>query len=138
MRPTLTTAAVIGLMLTAASPAFADHVNVTVDGVAAKDGSITFPSVKIDKDGFIVVHAVENGVPVLPGSVGHAMVKAGTTENVTVPIEGVAPGTDYMVMLHYDTDGDGRYGFGESSTSVDTPAVTPKNEPWMKSFKTAM
>ncbi len=49
MRSTLTTAAVIGLSLAAASSALADHVNVTVDGVAAKDGSITFPSVKIDK-----------------------------------------------------------------------------------------
>ncbi|WP_181703161.1 DUF7282 domain-containing protein [Chthonobacter albigriseus] len=135
----LTAAAVVLAAATGfAGPALADHVNVSVDKVTAADGTVTFGSVKIDKDGFIVVHAVKDGAPVLPGNVGHAPVKAGTTENVAVPIEGLEAGGTYMVMLHYDTDGDGKYGFGEGMTDVDTPAVTPKNEPWMKEFKAGM
>lgn len=136
MHKILTAAATLVAALAAGSGiALADHVNVAVEGVTAADGSVTFPSVRIDKDGFVVVHATKDGAPVLPGSVGHAPVKAGTTENVMVPVEGLEAGGTYMVMLHYDTDGNGTYGFGEASTAVDTPAVTPKNEPWMKTFK---
>lgn len=116
----------------------ADHVNVAIDGVMAQSGKVTFQSVRIDKDGFVVVHAIKEGSPVLPGNVGHSMVMAGTTENVEVAVEGLEPGATYLVMLHYDTDADGKLGFGEGSTTVDTPAMTPKNEPWMKEFKAGM
>jgi uncharacterized protein (DUF2141 family) len=136
---TLTLAAVAtGLALGATAPALADHVAVTLEGVTAADGAVTFPSVRIDKDGFVVVHAAMDGKPVLPGAIGHAKVSAGTTEGVTVPVEGLESGATYVVMLHYDTDGDGTYDFGEGATDVDTPAVTPAGEPWMKTFTPGM
>lgn len=31
--------------------AYADHLNIDVDGATIEDGSIVFPSVKIDQDG---------------------------------------------------------------------------------------
>jgi uncharacterized protein (DUF2141 family) len=138
MRSLIAVAVLLGGTLNLTSPALADHVNVEVDGATLADGTLTFPSVLIDKDGFIVVHNVKDGAPVLPGHAGHTVVKSGTTENVAVKVNGLEPGADYVVMLHYDTNGDGTYGFGEGATDVDTPAMTPKNEPWMKASKAGM
>jgi hypothetical protein len=69
---------------TFSGPALADHLNIKVEGLTVNGADVTFPSVLIDKDGFIVLHEVQNGDIVLPQSIGHAAVSAGTTENVTV------------------------------------------------------
>ena len=131
-------AVAVSSVLGFAGPALADHLNIPVEGISVDGSTVTFPSVLIDKDGFVVVHAMENGAPVLPGNVGHTAVKAGTTENVAVMVDGLEAGADYMVMLHYDTDGNGEYGFGEGSTDVDTPALKPDNTPYTKEVKAGM
>jgi hypothetical protein len=119
--------------------ALADHLNIDVKGAQIKNGMIEFPSVRIDKDGFVVIHAVNGGKPVLPGSIGHTMVKMGTTNNVMVKVDGGAKaGTDYVAMIHYDTNNNGKYEFGTASTTVDTPGMKPDNTPYALQFKTAM
>lgn len=113
----------------------ADHLNIDVKAATVKDGTIVFPSVKIDKDGYVVIHAVKDGKPVLPGSIAHTAVKAGTTSNVAVKVPGAKAGTDYVAMIHYETNGNATYDFGASSTSVDTPGMRPDNTPYALPFK---
>ena len=128
----------IGLAIVASSAgfAYADHLNIDVEGAKIEDGAIVFPSVLIDKDGYVVIHAVENGQPAIPASIGHTAVPAGTTENVSVEVEGGAmEGTDYVAMIHYETNDNDTYDFGEGSTDVDTPGMRPDNTPYALPFK---
>lgn len=126
-------AAAAGLAL--ATPAAADHLNIDADGVTIDGATVTFPSVEIDEPGFLVLHAVVDGEVVVPASIGHAMVPAGTTEDVTVTADyPLAAGEDYIAMLHYDTDGDGTYSFGEGMTDVDTPALNAEGAPYVQAF----
>ena len=87
------------------------------------------PSVTIDqvvsyRDGWLVIHAVRDGKPVVPGSIGHAPIRAGVNRDVTVMLsEPTAPGTKVLAMLHVDTGRIGSYEFGPGSTDVDRPVV---------------
>jgi len=124
-------AATIGV----SAPAAADHLNIDADGVMIDGAMVTFPLVKIDEPGFLVLHAVVDGEVVVPASIGHVMVPAGTTEGVTVTADyPLVDGEDYIAMLHYDTDGDGMYGFGDGTTDVDGPALNAERQPYVKAF----
>lgn len=116
--------------------AHADHLNIDVEGATIEGNSVVFPAVKIDKDGYVVIHAVENGEPIIPASVGHTAVPAGDSENVSVEIEGGAmEGTDYVAMIHYETNDNDTYDFAEGMTDVDTPGMRPDNSPYALPFK---
>lgn len=115
--------------------AYADHLNIDVEGAMIEGESIVFPSVKTDKAGYVVIHAVENGEPVLPSSIGHTAVPAGDSENVAVEIEGGAQeGTDYLAMIHYETNDNDTYDFAEGMTDVDTPGMRPDDTPYALPF----
>ncbi|CAD5271168.1 conserved exported hypothetical protein [Bosea sp. 62] len=136
MQKTLIAAAGMAIAVTVFSVAAkADHLNIDVKAASVKDGAIMFPSVRIDKDGYVVIHAVADGKPVLPESIGHTAVKTGTTSNVTVKVPGANAGTDYVAMIHYETNGNATYDFGKASTTVDTPGMKPDNTPYALSFK---
>lgn len=123
----------------ASAPALADHLNIAIDDVAVDGATVTIPSVLIDKPGFVVLHAVLDGKPVVPASIGHAYVEAGETMNVEITADyPLADGEDYIAMLHYDTNGDGEYSFGEGMTDVDTPALNAEEKPYVKMFKASM
>lgn len=129
-------AAAAGMLATAAQ---AGHLDIAVQGASFKGDNITFPSVMIDKDGWLVIHEVKDGAPVIPASIGATFVPAGTSQNVSVEIDGkVMKGTDYLVMLHYETNGNGTYDFGTSDTSNDGPAMKADGTPYMTMFKTGM
>jgi len=122
----------------AVTPALADHLNIDAESVWTKGAAVKISSVKIDEPGFVVLHAVQDGQPVVPASIGHTYVQAGTTENVEITADyALEEGEDFIAMLHYDTDGDGVYSFGEGSTDVDTPALNAEEQPYVKPF-TAM
>jgi hypothetical protein len=108
----------------AAGAALADHLNIATEGARVEAGSVVFPMIRIDQDGDVVVHAVRDGAPVIPASIGHAAVPAGESMEIAVPVEGLAPG-DYIAMIHYETNGNGSYDFGEGMTDVDTPGMRP-------------
>jgi uncharacterized protein (DUF2141 family) len=125
-----------GLLLgaaAAAGAASADHLNITTEGARVDGGMVVFPAVKIDMDGYVVVHAVEGGSPVLPGSIGHTAVPAGISSDVAVAVEDLAPG-DYVAMIHYETNGNGTYDFGEGMADVDTPGMRPDDTPFAVPF----
>ena len=134
---TRTIPAVLGLAIAASSAgyAYADHLAIDVENAKIEDGAVVFPSVRIDKDGYVVIHAVEDGQPVIPASIGHTAVPSGTTENVSVEVEGGAmEGTDYVAMIHYETNDNDTYDFGEGSTDVDTPGMRPDDTPYALPF----
>ncbi|MCO6388931.1 MULTISPECIES: hypothetical protein [unclassified Aliihoeflea] len=119
--------------------AHADHLNIDVEGATIEGNSVVFPAVKIDQDGYVVIHAVESGEPVIPASIGHTAVSAGDSENVSVEIEGGAmEGTDYVAMIHYETNDNDTYDFAEGMTDVDTPGMRPDNTPYALPFKVGM
>lgn len=117
--------------------AFAAHLNIDADNAKMNGSKITFPAVKIDKPGFVVIHAVKGGQPVIPESIGHTMVKAGDSKDVVVTIESMSD-EGYIAMLHYDTDDDGKYSFGKDRTDVDGPALNAKKMPYVKPVKAGM
>ncbi|KAF0675280.1 DUF7282 domain-containing protein [Profundibacterium mesophilum] len=132
--PILTAAALL-----VAGTASAEHLNIATDGARFKDDTITFSSVLMDKPGWIVVHAMEDGAPVLPQSVGATMIETGVTTDVEVMIDGgVMKDTGYMAMLHYETNGNDSYDFGVENTMDDGPATKADGSPYMTEFKTDM
>ncbi|HEV7291315.1 MAG TPA: hypothetical protein VGN79_03260 [Devosia sp.] len=114
---------------------YADHLNIDVDAATIENGAFVFPSLKIDKDGYVVIHAVEDGQPVLPTSIGHTAVMSGDNQDVVVEVEGGAKeGTEYVAMIHYETNDNGTYDFGEGMTDVDTPGMRPDNTAYALPF----
>ena len=86
--------------------------------------SVTIAEADIPEDGFLVIHAMKDGKPVVPGSIGHVAIKAGKNSDVTVPLTMMAePGTQVLAMLHQDTGTKGVYEFGPGSTNVDLPVM---------------
>ncbi len=139
MRTPIIAAAVAAAAFAASPAAHAKHLNIAVDGAKIMGDAIVFPSVLIDKDGYVVIHEMKDGAPVLPGSIGHMAVKAGTTADVSVPVAGGAKaGTDYMAMIHYETNGNATYDFAAGMTDVDTPGMKPDNTPYALTFKAGM
>ena len=130
-RTFLATLAVAGAFGGAAS---AEHLNIMTEGARVEGGAVVFPAVKIDMDGYVVVHATTDGAPVLPGSIGHVMVPAGDSTDVMVPVEGLAPGS-YVAMIHYETNGNETYDFGEGMTDVDTPGMRPDGTAYAVPFE---
>jgi hypothetical protein len=118
---------------TLAGPALADHLDIATEGARVSGEMLVFPSVRIDMDGYVVIHETMDGAPVIPASIGHAAVPAGTSADVAVPVSGLASG-DYFAMIHYETNCNGSYDFGEGMTDVDLPGMRPDGTPYMVPF----
>lgn len=95
---------------------------ITLVGATRSGSVLTFPSVMIERDGFVVMHPFRNEKPVRNEYVGATFVKAGTTANVAVDV-GVVPqtGENFIVMLHNDMNNDGQFDFGDGLTVPDEP-----------------
>lgn len=116
----LTTAATL---LALGSTALADNMIDTTD-VKVEGDTVTFAKVSSDNGGYLVLHAVEDGAPVVPGSIGHVAIPAGESTDVAVTADmELAADGEYMAMLHDETNGNDTYDFGEGSTDVDTPTM---------------
>ncbi len=70
-----------------------------------RDGSIlTFSNIKIDGNGWVVIHPFEDGKPNGDKYVGATYVKDGENKNVEVEVfKGLESGEMVIVMLHHDT-----------------------------------
>ena len=88
--------------------------------------SLTFASVLIEQDGWLVMHPVIDGRPNGDIVAGFAPLTKGLNENVTVKMHHPADaGGNYIVMLHGDTDGDGVFDFVfvEDGINVEDKAI---------------
>ena len=126
------------LTLTAGAAA-ADHLMIDAGGASFSGRNITCPMVKIDKPGYLVIHAFDGDSPVIPASVGNVWLEAGETADVTVKLDArVMKDTKYLAMLHYETNGNTSYDFGPDNTADDGPALTAAGDIYMTEIKTAM
>lgn len=97
---------------------------VHADNQPAESNAVTVSHVVMPSDGFVVIHAVTDGQVMAPQSIGHTMVKAGESTDVSVELEYAPPaGESYVAMLHEDTGEKGAYEFGPDNTEVDKPVV---------------
>jgi len=109
-----------------ATSAMADEIMVSAQPAG---NSVTIDSVTIDSDGWLVIHEIKDGKPVVPASIGYVAVKAGTTTNVVVKLDkDVAAGTKVLTMLHVDEGAANSYEFPgpDGPVKVDgKPVVMP-------------
>lgn len=121
------TAGFIGMVHPSVAQMMEDNM-IDVENIKTMGDTVVVPSASIDKDGFLVIHAMKDGAPVLPDSIGHTMITAGTNTDVEVTTDyPLVAGEDYLAMLHYDTNGNGEYEFGPGMTDVDGPVVVDGN-----------
>ena len=136
MRLCLSTLPVVGLFaLTAGCQSTSDDQAMEDEAMAdmamivaadqAATTSITVANVSMTADGFVVVHASNpDGSIIVPDSIGHVAVAAGSHENVVVPLEfPVSAGDVVHVMLHSDDGEIGVYEFKTGATENDLPVV---------------
>ena len=129
MLKTFTTAAALTALMAGGAMAQDDMMidadeNAMEMSMADGQTTVTFPRITARQDGYIVLHAVADGEPVAPESLGHAMVMAGENMGVAVTVPmALAAGTELVAMLHAETNGNGVYDFGPGMTDVDTPVL---------------
>jgi hypothetical protein len=81
--------------------------------------TVTVESVTLENDGFLVIHAMKDGKPVVPGSLGFVALKAGTHKDVKVELsEAIANGEAVLAMLHTDDGMMGEYKFPDGDAPV--------------------
>lgn len=123
MHKTVSIAAIAG-MIGGVAFAAGDMTNmIQTDGVKIDGDTATFQTVRAAKDGYLVIHATQDGKPVAPASIGHAAVTEGKNQDVAVSIdETFDRDAKYIAMLHVESNGNDSYDFGKGMTDVDTPA----------------
>jgi len=76
---------------------------IVVEGVARNDSTLTFKEVRIDGNGWLVMHPFENGAPNGDKYVAASYLEDGINRNVDIKVhKGLATGEMYIVMLHRD------------------------------------
>lgn len=120
MKTLMTTTA--GILVALGTAASAQSIDVS--GAVAQGDTVTLPTVNMTSNGYVVLHQVEDGQPVVPQSIGHTAVTEGANTDVAITAEmAFEPGTRYAAMLHDETNGNDTYEFGPGSTEVDTPTM---------------
>ena len=89
------------------------------DGTSVAIASVTLPA-----DGFVAVHADNNGSP--GAVIGHSdLLPAGESTDVTVTLdEPITESTTLWPMAHIDIDRDGEYTFMPPDNAIDVPGTT--------------
>jgi len=84
-------------------------IGVDVDDQFVKDTkAVSINNIVAQQDGWIVIHATDNNGTVL----GHAPIKAGLNQNITVPLDDTADVTEELTaMIHIDAGVIGKYEF---------------------------
>ena len=85
---------------------------IVTDGVTRNGSTFTFAEVKIEGDGWLVLHPFRDGKPYGKIYVGATFLESGTHQNVeiSVPVE-PAPGKMFLVMLHSDVNENREFDF---------------------------
>jgi 1-aminocyclopropane-1-carboxylate deaminase/D-cysteine desulfhydrase-like pyridoxal-dependent ACC family enzyme len=78
-------------------------------GISATTKNVSVGAVSSDKPGYVVAHEPTAGTTA--GTVlGYAPVQAGLNRNITIPLDiGASAGRKLIIMLHEETDGDGKF-----------------------------
>ncbi|MEM8697386.1 MAG: hypothetical protein AAGE05_15295 [Pseudomonadota bacterium] len=99
-----------------------EHNAIMLEGATRSGATFRIPTIRIDRNGFLVMHPFRDGAPVPTEYVGAVPVPAGVSHNVriTVDAEPMA-GEMFIVMLHYDMNDDRVFDFGDGVTVPDAP-----------------
>ena len=98
--------------------------SVTFEDQDSDGTSVVVASVTLPADGFVAVHADDNGSP--GAVIGHSdLLPAGESTDVTVTLdEAITESTTLWPMAHIDTDRDGVYTFMPPDNAIDVPGTT--------------
>ena len=92
--------------------------------------SVTVATVGMPSTGWVVIHEMRGGKPVLPASIGNVYVPAGPSQNVVVPVTvALKPGDQVMAMLHLDTGVPKVFEFGNDAIEVQDKPVIRDGKP---------
>lgn len=94
-------------------------------GNQVPDGkTVTIAEIEIPHDGFVVIHATQDGKPVTTQYVGETPVKAGFHQSVNVKLDRKPkPGATYVAMLYGDRGRSGKFEFGPGNVNADKPLL---------------
>jgi len=85
---------------------------IITDGATRDGATFTFPEVRIDANGWLVMHPFKDGKPDGSVYVGSTYVAAGTSTDVDIIVDPEpSPGEMFIVMLHSDVDDDKEFDF---------------------------
>ncbi|WP_375580768.1 hypothetical protein ABWH96_07050 [Marivirga tractuosa] len=100
---------------------------LTVSDQLISQNTINVSNVNLDQDGWIVVHANEEGEPVVPDIISEPVfVEAGESSDIEVPLNdfsSLSDGGSVWVMLHTDDGEEGTYEF-DGANGLDAPITT--------------
>lgn len=86
--------------------------HIMVEGATRDGATMVFPEVKINGNGWLVMHPFENGKPNGDIYVGASFVQDGINRDVAITVDPEpAPGDMFIVMLHRDVDEDEHFDF---------------------------
>lgn len=81
-----------------------EHNWIITDGFSRSGDTLAFNEIKINGDGWLVVHAVVDGIPNGDQYLGATYLAKGIHNNVPVTIyRGIRTGESLLVMLHHDS-----------------------------------
>lgn len=96
-----------------------------------EDNTVVVSSVTLNTDGWVVIHADDNGAPMVPDIISEPKyLEAGTYQDVEVFLKnsaGVEAGDTLWIMLHQDTGTDEEYEF-DGENGLDTPITNDDGE----------
>jgi len=85
---------------------------IIVEGVSRDHATLTFSEVRIDGNGWLVLHPFKDGKPVGELYVGHSYIEDGDNQNVEITLEAEpASGDMFIVMLHRDVNENQEFDF---------------------------
>lgn len=86
--------------------------SITVEGATREGATFRFREVRIDGNGWLVMHPYRGDDPDLEIHVGHSYLASGTRSNVEVTVEPEPNAGDmYLVMLHRDVNENQKFDF---------------------------
>ena len=85
---------------------------IITEGASRDGATFTFPEVKIDGNGWLVMHPFKDGKPNGKVYVGHTFLKDGVSNDVQIVVdETPAQGDYFIVMLHRDANENQEFDF---------------------------
>lgn len=85
---------------------------IITEGFTREGATFTFPEVRIDGNGWLVMHPFKDGKPVGEVYVGSTFIENGTNPDVQISVtDEPTAGTMYIVMLHSDVNDNQEFDF---------------------------
>ncbi len=85
---------------------------IITEGASRDGATFTFPEVKIDGNGWLVMHPFKDGKPNGKVYVGHTFLKDGVSHDVQIVVDEIpAQGDYFIVMLHRDVNENQEFDF---------------------------